>query len=61
MKAYDESSSKIIAGHKYKDIDRDNDKVREKPNICYIFEMLMTYPNIAFIISFQNMYGYRGL
>ena len=47
MKAYDESYSKIITGHKYKDKDNDNDKdtdkVPEKPNICYIFEILMTY------------------
>ena len=50
---YDESYSKIIRGHKYKDKDKDNDKdndkdkdtdkVPEKPNICYIFEILMTY------------------
>ena len=25
------------------DKDRDTDKVPEKPNICYIFEILMTY------------------
>ena len=45
MKAYDESYSKIITGHKYKDKDndkdndkdKDTDKVPEKPNICYIF------------------------
>ena len=53
MKAFDESYSKIIRGHKYKDKDKDNDKdnekdkdtdkVPEKPNICYIFEILMTY------------------
>ena len=51
MKAYDESYSKIITGHKYKDKDndkdndndKDTDKVPEKPNICYIFEILMTY------------------
>ena len=51
MKAFDESYSKIISGHKYKDEDngKDNDKdkytdkVPEKPNICYIFEVLMTY------------------
>ena len=51
MKAFDESYSKIIRGHKYKDEDygKDNDKdkytdkVPEKPNICYIFEILMTY------------------
>ena len=51
MKAFGESYSKIIRGHKYKDEDngKDNDKdkytdkVPEKPNICYIFEILMTY------------------
>ena len=51
LKAYDESYLKIIRGHKYKDEDngKDNDKdkytdkVPEKPNICYIFEILMTY------------------
>ena len=53
MKAYDESYSKIIWGHKYKDKDKDDDndnnkdkdtdKVPEKPNIWYIFEILMTY------------------
>ena len=53
MKAYDESYSKIIWGHKYKDKDKDDDndnnkdkdtdKVPEKPNMCYIFEILMTY------------------
>ena len=45
MKAYDESYTKIITGHKYKDKDndKDTDKVPEKPNICYIFEILMTY------------------
>ena len=51
LKAYDESYSKVIRGHKYKnkDNDKDNDKdkdtykVPEKPNICYIFEILMTY------------------
>ena len=41
LKAYDESYSKIIRGHKYKDKDndkdKDTDKVPEKPNICYIF------------------------
>ena len=50
LKAYDESYSKIIRGHKYKykdndndkDKDKDTDKVPEKPNICYIFEILMT-------------------
>ena len=44
LKAYDESYLKIIRGHKYndKDNDKDNDidKVPEKPNICYIFEIL---------------------
>ena len=47
----DESYSKIIQGHKCKDKDndkdndkdKDTDKVPEKPNICYIFEILMTY------------------
>ena len=40
--------SKIIREHKYKCKDKDNDKdkdtekVPEKPNICYIFEILMT-------------------
>ena len=51
MKTYDERCSKIITGHKYKDKDndkdndkdKDTDKVPEKPNICYIFEILMTY------------------
>ena len=47
MKDYDESYSKIIRGHKYKDKDndkdKDTDKVPEKPNICYIFQILMTY------------------
>ena len=47
LKAYDESYSKIIRGHKYKykdnDKDKDTDKVTEKPNICYIFKILMTY------------------
>ena len=48
---YDESYSKITRGHKYKDKDndkdndkdKDTDKVSEKSNICYIFEILMTY------------------
>ena len=48
---YDKSYSKIIRRHKYKDKDNDKDndkdkdteKVPEKPNICYIFEILMTY------------------
>ena len=45
LKAYDKSYSKIIRGRKYKNKnnDKDNDKVPEKPNICYIFEILMTY------------------
>ena len=45
MKAYDESYSKNITGHKYKDNDKDKDtdKVPEKPNLCYNFEILMTY------------------
>ena len=51
LKAYDESYPKITRGHKYKDKDNDKDKdkdkdtekVPEKPNICYIFEILMTY------------------
>ena len=51
LKAYYESFSKIIRGHKYKDKDnekdndkdKDTEKVPEKPNICYIFEILMTY------------------
>ena len=31
--------------YKYKDNnkDKDTDKVPEQPNICYIFEILMTY------------------
>ena len=36
-----------LRGHKYKDKDndkeKDSDKVPEKPNICYSFEILMTY------------------
>ena len=47
LKAYDESYSKIKREDKYKykdnDKDKDTDKVPEKPNICYIFEILMTY------------------
>ena len=51
LKAYDESYSKIIRGHKYKDKDNDKDndkdkdteKVPETPNLCYIFEILMTH------------------
>ena len=45
--------AKIQRGHKYKDKDnekdndkdkdKDIDKVTQKPNICYIFEILMTY------------------
>ena len=38
---------KNIRGYKYKDNDKDKvkdtDKVPEKPNICYNFEILMTY------------------
>ena len=49
MKAYHESYEKIITGHKYKDNDKDKEKdkdtekVPEKPNICYIFEILKTH------------------
>ena len=45
LKAYEESYSKIIREHKDKDKDKDKDtdKVPEKPNICYIFEILMNY------------------
>ena len=51
MKAFDENYSKIIRGHRYKDKgndkdndkEKDTDKVPEKTNICYIFEILMTY------------------
>ena len=51
LKAYDESYSKIIRKHKYKDKDNDKDndkdkdteKVPETPNLCYIFEILMTH------------------
>ena len=51
MKAYDESYSKIIRRHKYKDKDndkdndkdKDTDKVPETLNICYVFEILMTH------------------
>ena len=48
MKAYDESYSKIIRGHKYKDNDKDKDtdKVPEKPNMRYIFEILMTCADV---------------
>ena len=42
MKVYDKSYSEIITGHKDKDNDKDTDKVPEKPNICHIFEILMT-------------------
>ena len=41
LKAYDESYSKIIREHKYKD--KDIDKVPKIPSICYIFEILMTH------------------
>ena len=51
LKAYDESYSKIIREHKYKDKDNDKDndkdkdteKVPETPTLCYIFEILMTH------------------
>ena len=55
MKAYDESYSKIITWQKYKDKDndkyndndkdndKDTEKVPETPNLCYIFEILMTH------------------
>ena len=43
LKAHDKSSSKIIREHKYKDNDKDNDKIPETANICYIFEILMTH------------------
>ena len=51
LKAYDEGYSKIIREHKYKDKDNDKDndkdkdteKVPETPNLCYIFEILMTH------------------
>ena len=47
LKAYDASYSKIMRVHIYKDKDndkdKDTDKVPEKPNICYIFEILVTY------------------
>ena len=47
LKAYDESYSKVIRGHKYKDKendkDKNTDKVPETPDICYIFEILMTH------------------
>ena len=51
LKAYDESYSKIIRRHKYKDKDndkdndkdKDTDKVPETLNICYVFEILMTH------------------
>ena len=41
LKAYDESYSKTIRGHKYKD--KDTDIVPEMPNICYIIEILITH------------------
>ena len=48
LKAYDKE---IIREHKYKDKDNDKDKdkdndtekVPETPNLCYIFEILMTH------------------
>ena len=47
LKAYDESYSKIIREHEYKDKDNDKDKDTEKvpetPNLSYIFEILMTH------------------
>ena len=51
LKAYDESYSRVIREHKYKDKDndkhnnkdKDTEKVPEKPNLCYIFEILMTH------------------
>ena len=51
LKVYDESYPKITRGHKYKDKDndkyndkdKDTDKVPGTPNMCYIFEILMTY------------------
>ena len=51
LKAYDESCSKIIRENKYKDKDNDKDKDKDKdtekvpetPNLCYIFEILMTH------------------
>ena len=47
LKAYDESYSKIIREHKYKDKDNDKDKDTEKvletPKLCYIFEILMAH------------------
>ena len=48
LKAYDESYLKIIRGHKYKDNDKDKDtdKVPEKPNMRYIFEILMTCADV---------------
>ena len=35
LKAYDESYSKIIRGHKYKDKDKDNDKDNDKDKDTY--------------------------
>ena len=45
LKAYEDSYSKIIRDHedRDKDDDKDTDKVSETPNICYIFELLMTH------------------
>ena len=51
LKTHNDSHSKIIREHKiiYKDNDKndkkdqDSDKVSEAPNICYIFEILMTH------------------
>ena len=55
LKAYDESYSKIIREHKYKDKDndkandkdkdndKDTEKVPETPALCYIFEIMMTH------------------
>ena len=49
LKAYDKSYSKITRGHKYKDKDndkdnnKDTDEVPQRPYMCYIFEILMTY------------------
>ena len=38
----------MIRGHKYKDNDKDKDtdKVPEKPNMRYIFEILMTCADV---------------
>ena len=49
LKTYDESYSKIMRKHKYKDNDKhsdkdkDTDKVPKIPSICYIFEIWMTH------------------